>query len=284
MNLPQILVSALLCSLAAMPSVVLSVGFPQEAIQDPVAGEQTNTLPDPSDNPCENGALQTLLKKQGAMTADEGYPDDVFTACAYLPFDEYTAMVAVMKPSKTADRYEQQGELDLHLLQINNDAEVLREGYFPAAGETGGFSLNGIHIDLALSGITSELGGFAIVSSNSTRCSACEADLSEAHYSLFVMRQSSIDLVLPRHQVASENTDRAANAAHCTNAGTASQTEISQAQSAHHGLFDIILTTTTTQVPGDVEDGVTSCAVTQPAHVTRARWQFDGHRYQPTKS
>lgn len=219
------------------------------------------------------------------MADDGSYPDNVFTACQYLPFDEYTALVAVMQPSKTADRFAQLGELDLHILQINNDADVVAEGYFPAAGETGGYTLSGINIELSLSGITSTGGGFAVTSGNSSHCGACDSDISQADYSLFVLNEQSIDWVLKRHTVATEQTDRAANDANCVNAGKASDTKITLGQASHHGLRDLLFTTTSSQVPGMQQESLADCPVTEPPVVTQQTWQFDGREYRsaPTK-
>lgn len=241
----------------------------------------TATQVDPANDPCENGAQYTLLKRLGVMTEDGGYPDNVFTACQYLPFDEYTALVAVMQPSKTPGRFEQQGELDLHILQINNDADVFVEGYFPGAGETGGYTLSGITFDLSLSGITSKLGGFAILSGNSSHCGACDADIGQDDYSLFVLSEKSIDWVLKRHTVATEETDRAANAANCVNAGKASNTEMKLGNARHHGLLDLIFTTTRKQVPGMQLEPLADCTATEPPVVTQQTWQFDGREYRP---
>lgn len=239
------------------------------------------TQVEPANDPCENGAQYTLLKRLGVMTDDGGYPDNVFTACQYLPFDEYTAIVAVMQPSKTPGRFEQQGELDLHLLQINNDAEVFAEGYFPAAGETGGYTLSGITIDLSLSGITSKLGAFAVLSGNSSHCSACDGDIGQDDYSLFVLSEKSIDWVLKRQTIATEETERAANTANCVNAGKASNTEIKLGSARHHGLLDLMFTTTRKQIPGMQLEPLADCAATEPPVVTQQMWQFDGREYRP---
>lgn len=239
---------------------------------------------DLSNNPCENGTAESLLQELGVIDEQGDYANDVTSDCAYLPFDEDTALVAVMQPSTTGDRFAQQGEMDLRLLQIDNDGTVLREGYFKAAGETGGFTLNSIKLDLSLTAASQSLGAIGLAVSNSSHCSACEMDIAEMQYNLFVIEHNGIRWVLKRQPIASESTERAPSSSGCTNAGTSTSSELQLGQTVHHGLKDLTFKTIRKQLPGIHLTNFAECKITVQQQISTALWQFDGQEYQPTKN
>lgn len=235
------------------------------------------------DDPCQSEGARRRLTAIGVVDADGYARDGFWVQCKVLPHDEASTILAVLQPSARPELYDtasMSGELDLHLLKIDDEGEVLAQGRFPEVASTGAVYLSGVQIDTARYQLTATDRAFGIRTFNRSQCSACDGDLSEQELSLFVERGETFLWVLRRLPTSRTSTQRVNEESGCDHAGEQLEIVIGMGEQKAGRFADLLLSRTESEIAGENAKIGKPCPATRPDKKVRTRWIFDGQQYR----
>lgn len=230
-----------------------------------------------SDDPCDNGAFGKMMLSRFSRNN----PQQVL--CKTMPEDAESAIVAVFTPSSLAGKFDAasgDGDLDLHVFQIDYWGDIKAEAFFPSVAYTDAYELTNLQIDTAPYLLAPGKRAFAVRSFNSNqRCTSCNATQNIERFDLFLIAEQDIRWMLRDIRMQHATAEIICTKDHRPEIRTST---LAIGQQVHQGFFDLRLTTQIEPNPGTDPQSGQRCRAPAPTRYEIRDYQFDGEQYRAT--